>query len=197
MGRKDNATLRPAQSRRKIAPPIVHGRAGQVNRRFAAFGDAGAGTTGHLFQARFAPPRLRRGRGRACRIWIYAALILRRPSVSEGLEGCSRDRVNALSGASFEAASRRLRMRGGGASDSYRMQRALACAYILPAATTRWPRSARRWSAPRFADLLELSLDEQAAFDGFDRTSPNGRPLGAPDFISEAERKLGRQARPG
>jgi hypothetical protein len=50
--------------------------------------------------------------------------------------------------------------------------------------------------APRFADLLELSLDEQAALDGFDRRSPNGRPLGAPDFIAMVERKLGRNVRP-
>jgi len=33
--------------------------------------------------------------------------------------------------------------------------------------------------APRFADLVELPLDEQAALDGFDRLSPSGRPLGA------------------
>jgi hypothetical protein len=51
--------------------------------------------------------------------------------------------------------------------------------------------------APRFADLLELSLDEQAALDGFDRTSPNGRPLSAPDFIAMVERRRGRQVRPG
>ena len=51
---------------------------------------------------------------RACRLWVYADLILRRPRASEGLEGCSRDRVNARSGASFEAASQRLRTRCGG-----------------------------------------------------------------------------------
>ena len=36
--------------------------------------------------------------------------------------------------------------------------------------------------APRFADLLELSLDEQAALDGFETLSLNGRPLGGQDF---------------
>ena len=51
--------------------------------------------------------------------------------------------------------------------------------------------------APRFADLLELSLDEQAALDGFESRSPNGRPLGAPNFIAMVERKLGRKVRPG
>lgn len=51
--------------------------------------------------------------------------------------------------------------------------------------------------APRFADLLELSLDEQAALDGFDRLSPNGRPLGDADFVAMVERKLSRPVRPG
>ena len=50
--------------------------------------------------------------------------------------------------------------------------------------------------APRFADLLELSLEEQAALDGFDRSSPNGRALGAPDFIAMVER-TGWTVRPG
>jgi hypothetical protein len=30
--------------------------------------------------------------------------------------------------------------------------------------------------APRFADLLELSLDEQAALDEFETLTPNGTP---------------------
>ena len=51
--------------------------------------------------------------------------------------------------------------------------------------------------APRFADLLELSLDEQAALDGFETLSPNGRPLGAQDFIAMVEMKLGHTVRPG
>jgi hypothetical protein len=51
--------------------------------------------------------------------------------------------------------------------------------------------------APRFADLLELSPGEQAALDGFDCRSPNGRPLGAPDFIAMVEKRLGRKVRPG
>jgi len=50
--------------------------------------------------------------------------------------------------------------------------------------------------APRFADLLELSPGEQAALDGFDRRSPNGRPLGAPDFIAMVEKRLGRTVQP-
>ena len=50
--------------------------------------------------------------------------------------------------------------------------------------------------APRFADLLELSLDEQAALDGFETLSPNGRPLGGQDFIAMVETKLGRKVRP-
>jgi hypothetical protein len=55
---------------------------------------------------------------------------------------------------------------------------------------------ADRTRAPRFADLLELSLAEQAALDGFDRRSPNGRPLGAPDFIAMVEELLGRRVQP-
>jgi putative transposase len=51
--------------------------------------------------------------------------------------------------------------------------------------------------APRFADLLEMSLDEQIALDGFESRSMNGRPLGAPDFIAMVERKLGRTVQPG
>ncbi len=51
--------------------------------------------------------------------------------------------------------------------------------------------------APRFADLLELSLDEQAALDGFETRRPNGRPLGAAEFIAMVEMKLGRKVRPG
>ncbi len=51
--------------------------------------------------------------------------------------------------------------------------------------------------APRFADLLELSREEQAALDGFETLSPNGRPLGAQDFIAMVEMKLGRTHRPG
>jgi hypothetical protein len=41
-----------------------------------------------------------------------------------------------------------------------------------------------------------LSLDEQAALDGFDRRSANGRPLGAPDFIAMVEKRLGRRVQP-
>jgi hypothetical protein len=50
---------------------------------------------------------------------------------------------------------------------------------------------------PRFADLVELSLDEQAALDGFDSRSLNARPPGAEDFIAMVETKLGRKLRPG
>ena len=51
--------------------------------------------------------------------------------------------------------------------------------------------------APRFADLLALSPGEQAALDGFESRSANGRPLGDPEFIAFAERKLGRSLRRG
>jgi len=37
----------------------------------------------------------------------------------------------------------------------------------------------------------KLSFDEQAALDGFETLSPNGRPLGAQDFIAMVEMTLG------
>ena len=49
-----------------------------------------------------------------------------------------------------------------------------------------------RW----FADLLESSLDEQAALDGFEGLSLNGRPLGAENFIARVETKLGHSVWP-
>ena len=52
-------------------------------------------------------------------------------------------------------------------------------------------------SAARFTVLLELSLDEQGALDGFETLSRNGRPLGALDFIAMVEMKLGHTVRPG
>ena len=51
--------------------------------------------------------------------------------------------------------------------------------------------------APRFADLLELSLAEQMALDGFETKSANGRPLGTPAFVAAVERQLGRSLKPG
>jgi putative transposase len=51
--------------------------------------------------------------------------------------------------------------------------------------------------APRFADLLALSLSEQAELDGFETLSANGRPVGDAQFIARAERKLGRSLRRG
>ena len=47
------------------------------------------------------------------------------------------------------------------------------------------------------ANLLELSLDQQAGLNGFVNRSPNGRPLDAADFIAMVEMKLGRKVRPG
>ena len=51
--------------------------------------------------------------------------------------------------------------------------------------------------APRFAGLLELSLGEQAALDGFDNRRPNGRPRVAAGSIANVERAPGRNVRPG
>jgi hypothetical protein len=51
--------------------------------------------------------------------------------------------------------------------------------------------------APRFADLLEMSPDEQTAPESFVTQSRNGRPLGAPAFTAMAERKLNRRLQRG
>ncbi len=50
-----------------------------------------------------------------------------------------------------------------------------------------------RLSRITLADLLELSLAQQAGLDGFENLSPNGRSLGAADFIGMVEMKLGRK----
>ncbi len=51
--------------------------------------------------------------------------------------------------------------------------------------------------APRFADLLELSLDEQAALVRFETLSPNGRPLGGQDFHRDGRDEARPQGPPG
>ena len=49
--------------------------------------------------------------------------------------------------------------------------------------------------APRFGELLQMSLSEQAELAGFESLSANGRPLGDADFIAAAEARLGRNLR--
>ncbi len=49
--------------------------------------------------------------------------------------------------------------------------------------------------APRFHELLDMSLSEREALTSPDALSANGRPLGSPAFIAAAERKLGRSLR--
>jgi putative transposase len=49
---------------------------------------------------------------------------------------------------------------------------------------------------PRFADLLEPSLEEQRALERFDNQSANGRPMGDSAFLAAVERKLGRAVTP-
>jgi putative transposase len=54
--------------------------------------------------------------------------------------------------------------------------------------------------APRFLDLLELSIEERVALDDFETRSANGRPLGDDEFLAGIERRLGRdlaRKRPG
>src|SRR5271166_3278308 len=54
-----------------------------------------------------------------------------------------------------------------------------------------------RLSRITVADILELSLDQQARLDRFVNRSPNGRPLDTADLIAMVEMKLGRKVRPG
>jgi putative transposase len=51
--------------------------------------------------------------------------------------------------------------------------------------------------APRFAELLQMSLTEQAELAGFEASSGNGRPLGDLAFVTSLEQKLGRSLRKG
>ena len=46
--------------------------------------------------------------------------------------------------------------------------------------------------APKFAELLDLSIDELAALDAFETLAVNDRALGSADVLAEAERRLGR-----
>ena len=50
--------------------------------------------------------------------------------------------------------------------------------------------------APRFADLLEPSPSDKAAWAAYAAASVNGRPVGSDAFIAGAERTLGRSLRP-
>jgi len=47
--------------------------------------------------------------------------------------------------------------------------------------------------APRFADLLQTEADH-AAFAALRNSELIGRPLGAPSFLADIERRLGRKA---
>ena len=49
----------------------------------------------------------------------------------------------------------------------------------------------------RFADLLDMSLAEKDALQGFETKSVNGRPVGTPEFIAMVEGKLGRSLQRG
>lgn len=51
--------------------------------------------------------------------------------------------------------------------------------------------------APRFDDLLEMSLSEMAALEDFGTRGDNGRPQGSDAFIEQVETTLGRSVRKG
>ena len=134
---------------------------GEAHRRFTAFANARARTTGHLFQG--GSPRSR---------WT-TRIFSTRPALWRSIPSAP--------------AWLRLPKRGRGRARALNLQgRDDALVGVGPAVER----------AARFADLLELSLDEQAALDGFEGLSLNGRPLGAEDF-ARVETKLGHSVRPG
>ena len=135
---------------------------GEAHRRFTAFVNARARTTGHLFQGRFASFAMDDAH------FLNALRYLAFNPVRAGL---------AASPEAWPWSSVRAHLEG----------RDDALVEVRPALER----------APRFADLLEMSPGEQAALDGFESLSPNGRPLGAADFIAMVEMKLGRKVRPG
>jgi putative transposase len=135
---------------------------GEAHRRFTAFVNARARTTGHLFQGRFASFAMDDAH------FLNALRYLAFNPVRAGL---------AASPEAWPWSSVRAHLQG----------RDDALVAVGPALER----------VPRFADLLDLSRDEQGALDGFETRSPNGRPLGAADFIAAIEAKLGRTVRPG
>jgi hypothetical protein len=50
--------------------------------------------------------------------------------------------------------------------------------------------------APRFADLLESTVEEQTALKDFEIRSANGRPLGTRAFLASVGQELGRSVTP-
>ena len=126
---------------------------GEAHRRFTAFVNARARTTGHLFQGRFGSFAMDDAHFlNALRYLAFNPVRAGLAATPEALAVVERAR----------ASSRARRCAGRGRS--------------------------RRWSGRRGSpDLLELSLDEQAALDGFEGLSLNGRPLGAEDFIARVE----------
>ena len=135
--------------------------AGEAHRRFTAFVNARARTTGHLFPARFASFAM--DDAHLLNALRYLAFNPGRAGLADSPAGWPWSSVRA-----------------------HLQRRDDALVQVGPALER----------APRFADLLELSLAEQAALDGFENRSPNGRPLGAPDFIAMVEKRLGRRVRP-
>jgi putative transposase len=133
---------------------------GEAHRRFTAFVNARARTTGHLFQARFASFAMDDAH------LLNAVRYLAFNPVRAGL---------AASPDSWPWASVAAHLKG-------RDDALVEVAPVLARA--------------RFADLLEMSPGEQAALEGFETRSRNGRPLGAPEFLAKIEKKLGRSVRP-
>lgn len=135
---------------------------GEAHRRYAAFFNARARVTGHLFQGRFASVAMDEEH-------LLAALrYLAFNPVWARLVASPRDWLQAS-----------VRAHLSGRDDGL--------VSVAPALAR----------VGRFADLLELTLEEQMLLEGFETKSANGRPMGTPDFIASVERALGRAVTPG
>ena len=146
-----------------LTPASVEGLSravGEAHRRYTAFFNARARTTGHLFQARFASAAMDDAH---C---LNAVRYLAFNPVRAGLAGGVGDWPHS----------------SVPAHQAGRDDPLVSVAPILGRAC--------------FADLMEMSRDEQAALAGFETSHANGRPLGAADFIASVEARLGRRVQP-
>ena len=134
---------------------------GEAHRRYTAFVNARARTTGHLFQGRFGCVAMDEAH------WLAAVRYLAFNPVRAGL--CKRPEDWPWS-----SVAAHLRGRDDGC---------VVVSKILEI-------------APRFADLLELSSDDEAASASFETLGGNARPLGDGAFLARAESLLGRSLAP-
>lgn len=143
-----------------LAPTTLDGLSravGEAHRRYAAFVNARARVTGHLFQGRF------------------GCVAMDEPHMLNAVRYLAFNPVRARlcdAPEAWEWSSVRAHLK----------RRDDALATVGPVLAL----------APRFRDLLEMSLSEQADVARFESPGAAGRPLGDAAFLAAAERKLGR-----